>query len=164
MKKLLAVMLSLVMLAALGGCAKKLPKPEKPDIQGVNAELMNPITELTNIDEVNAAADAAIPRVPGAQDESFCIIAGETMLGQYKFTLNGAEYTVRAGKTDKDITGVYTDGGTLTDGVGAVESVEPTAFSEGIWARWFNGETQYTLVSSNASPEAFAEVYENLAK
>lgn len=114
MKKLLAMIICLSMLSA--GCAGE-----------GSAQIPNPMSEKASLDEINSAANTNIQR-PGfdVTDESFFTITTDDMVvADYRFTLEGVEYTLRGANTAEDISGVYGDTGSL--------------------AIWYYGDTQYTL-------------------
>lgn len=153
MKRFIVIFLVLATVLAAGCVKKHAPHELTPEEQ---ADIADPRAELTSIDQVNAACGAKILRLETATNEVFAIIAGEYMLGEYSFTAGGADYVLRAAKTEEDITGVEAIG--ALPEAGSKGEVEPTAFGGGVWSRWFDGEVQYTLVSENADIEQFAAV------
>ena len=139
-----------------------LPSENKKTGSGGLCGMPNPIRELSTAEEVNEAVGCKIKKLPDAEDERFSIITTEPVLGQYDFTYGGARYTLRASRTEGDITGVYVSGGTLTDTLTSRE-VGPTEIEGCRFMRFFRGDMQYTLYSPDAELASFAIVGEKLS-
>ena len=165
------VMTAALCFGALTACSTaKDPTPAVSEImtadtaesgEGENAQIPNPWTDCTSLDELNAAAGTAL-HVPtgleGVSDENFAYLTDDAYtLAQYGFSYNGAEYTLRTAPTQEDISGVYQDGQTL----GALDTQDNdilTTDENALWSRWFDGDTQYSLYAVNASTEDYRAV------
>lgn len=123
--------------------------------EGTN-QIPNPLTEVASVDDINSRIGCSIKSLESAESESYVVIAGETELGQYSFSVDGAEYTLRAAKTADDISGVYTSNGTLGD------FAEPDSITEcddgTYYEKWFDGDMQYSLYGTGTSAEDFDTV------
>lgn len=71
------------------------------------------------------------------------------------FSYNSGEYTLRTAATQEDISGVYQGGKTLTELAGDDDGVMTT---DGLWAHWFDGDTQVSLYAAGASAEDYTAV------
>lgn len=125
----------------------------------------NPWTEYTSMDELNTAAGSRLKKPAGLEisDEAFTALLSDYNTAQYTFTIGGAQYTLRTANTKEDISGVWKDGKTM--GQLADESGDDAAFEvtsgesgTGLWSRWFDGDTQYSLYAEGASAEDYAAV------
>ena len=73
------------------------------------------------------------------------------------FSYNGGEYTLRTAATQEDISGVYQGDKTLTELAGDDDGVM-TSDGNGLWAHWFDGDTQISLYATGASAEDYTAV------
>ena len=106
----------------------------------------NPIEELDSLEELNEKIGANLkqPGVMGVTDESFQIFHANTYdMAIYEFSVNGISYSLHYAVTDIDISGVYTDTGSIFDNSDELyyEDEECKA------ARYFDGDAQYSLVT-----------------
>lgn len=127
-------------------------------------QIPNPILERESLDAVNEATGAAMKRPDGltVEEESYSTIeSGEVVLGQYSFTYNGVQYTLRAAKTQEDISGVWQDSQTLGDAADGEATAMETE-DGGLWSRWFDGDVQYSLYAQGAAADDFTAVYDAL--
>lgn len=164
MKKFILIMLALC--SAIVFCSCGADDNKQPYIPK-DAQTPNPVKTVESIKAINSAVGCAM-RVPDektVENETFHVISGtsDMVLGEYTFTFGGEKYVFRAAKTDDDISGVYTDGGTL----GALAVVGADVIPEevsggGYWARWFDGAMQYVLYSGSAGYAQFIDVYYSL--
>ena len=119
-------------------------------------QIPNPMTEVASADEINSRIGCFIKSLDGSEEEKYTVFSGETELGEYRFSVDGAEYVLRAAKTAGDISGVYTAEGLLGD------IVEPDAVKdcgEGVfYEKWFDGDMQYSLYGSNTVAADFDTV------
>lgn len=154
MKKLLSLVLVLTLALTISACGNKQvgmanPMVEKDSLKGLNEVLGTDIKAYDKVDE---------------DSESYFYIDGvEMQISQYTFNANEVKYTLRAAKTESDISGVYlTDfqDGTMGDTISEKE-VMPTETADGyLWARWYDGDIQYFLEASDVTLEDFTKVYE----
>lgn len=164
MKKILAAMLALAMILCFCAC-NKTEEPQKPEEPIVGPGTTNPMTEVASLDEINAATGCNMtkPGVMGVSDEEFYTIAsGDYTIGEYRFTIGGVNYTLRAAATTEDISGVYVGEGTafpeVKDGIDIVETDEVKL------ARWFNLNGQHILYAEGEiDSETFAGVAEEIS-
>ena len=73
------------------------------------------------------------------------------------FSYNSGEYTLRTAATQEDISGVYQGGKALTELAGDDDGVMTTD-GNGLWAHWFDGDTQISLYATGASAEDYTAV------
>ena len=128
--------------------------------EGAN-QIANPITQRGSLDEVNEAIGSAMKRPADLEltNEAWSTIDDEEKnhIGQYTFTYNGGNYTLRAAKDTGDISGVWENGTTLGNGrEGDVTAI--TTESGGIWSRWFDGDMQYSLYAEGATMDDYTAV------
>lgn len=149
MKKLVAVVLATMLLICLfAGCG------------GKNEQMINPMVSYDSVAKINEAVGCNIKPVTGAENELFFVTSGT--LAEYRFDLDKNDYCIRAAKEKGDITGVYGPEGTLGESVESGTDVTPTDIGySGSWARWFDGEMQYTVYSSSATAQELSSVVEN---
>jgi len=177
MKKIFAVIIAAMLAMSLCACggnketetttetlaettvAETTAEAVAPETVGV----ANPMVEVKSVDELNAAVGCKLAAVEGATAETFFVIGGD--LAQYTFTLNKAEFTLRAAQEGGDISGVYdTEGGSLGHNVSDGEPVAPTPTSlGGYWARGFEGDMQYCLYSADATSDEFLSAYAKIS-
>ena len=108
------------------------------------------MTEVAAADEINSRIGCFMKSLDGSEEEKYTVFSGETELGEYRFSVDGAEYVLRATKTAGDISGVYTAEGLLGD------IVEPDAVKdcgEGVFY-----DMQYSLYGSNTVAADFDTV------
>ena len=74
------------------------------------------------------------------------------------FSYTGGEYTLRTAATQEDISGVYQGGKTPTELAGDDDGVMMTTDGNGLWAHWFDGDTQVSLYATGASAEDYTAV------
>lgn len=100
---------------------------------GEVAQIPNPMVEKSSLEEINSAASTDIQRPLGfnISDEKYFIINNEVPVADYRFTIDGMEYVLRAANTMEDISGVYDDASCLT--------------------HWYHGKIQYSLYSGNGN-------------
>ena len=128
MKKVVFILLALGLLLTLCSCGDSGtfvydPEPIENGTTEMSidslAGLSSPVAEYSSLEEINAAANVNIVLPEGYEfeDVSFVTIVD---IAQYKFNYEGSEYSVRAANyTDRDISGVYVDDGTLFEGTDA---------------------------------------------
>jgi|GEM_PF-277338 len=126
--------------------------------------LANPVKDMNDIASVNARVGCHMAVCPGAAAQSFAVIDTEPPLGQYNFILGGARYTLRACRTEEDITGVWVDGGTLTDRLKGARETGPVSIGGWCFTRFFIDDMQYALCSPDAGLEAFADTAKSLER
>ena len=150
--KFAAAALAAGLLLLAVGCSKKEPAAEQ--------QIANPVTEQQSLDAANKAAGTHLVQAEGAADEQFSTISGDPVVAQYQFTLDGQEYTFRAAKTTQDISGVWVEGKTLGDRADSMTDSGSfvMAGEDFHWARWFDGEVQYSLYTGEMDANAFADV------
>ncbi|MCQ2501908.1 MAG: hypothetical protein MJ117_11260 [Lachnospiraceae bacterium] len=165
-KKALVITLavSTVLAAGLPACGKANKTNESPvaiSASSTSAGLANPNTDVSSLEELSTKIDASIIRPEGVDlsNESYTLLKGDgdLTIGEYRFTANGKDYTLRVAKADPsiDISGVYEDGHTLYEKGYALSEDEPddTTFfvQTGNYTavRWFTSDGQYVLVTEN---------------
>ena len=126
-----------------------------------NTQIPAPITDRASLDEVNEVIGSAMKRPADLEltNEAWSTIDDEEKnhIGQYTFTYNGGNYTLRAAKDTGDISGVWENGTTLGNGrEGDVTAI--TTESGGIWSRWFDGDMQYSLYAEGATMDDYTAV------
>ena len=119
--------------------------------------LANPMREVESIDDINSAVGCDMRRPDGAEDEEYFVIWTVSPMGDYRFSLAGRRYCLRAAKTEEDITGVYVSDGTLTEALGGRSGAEPVMIEGHSFMRVFRGDMQYALYSDDAELRELAE-------
>ena len=156
MKKYLQLLAVLTLFCFAAACSNTTAAPQADSTMAVN-----PIQSKESLDEINTAIGCSIKKPEGltVTDEHFSVIAGT--IGEYHFSMDGISYTLRVSATKDDISGVYVDGKTL--GEAADTSTSGTAdtviFAEGMWTRWFYGDMQYSLLSSETGAQDTSTLY-----
>ena len=120
--------------------------------QANTAQMENPMTDLSSLEELSDQADCAMIRPDGVElsDESYHMIDGDTPIAEYSFTVNGSECFLRFSKAgaETDISGIYGDNGSLFEGQGEdpvyVENDDVKA------ERWFTVDGQYVFAVMDA--------------
>lgn len=157
MRKICLLLAAVICLAFLPACDS--------EIMGGYNSLINPMETASGVDDLNAKVGCSMKKPYGVTFPEYYTIklSDEVLLAQYTFRKSGKEYVFRAGKTQNDITGVWVDGKTLGDSVEPGVAVEPVAIKENsFWARWFDGEMQYTLYLADGTLSGFQSIYKEL--
>ena len=130
------------------------PADESGESSGKESnQIPNPMTEVASADEINSRIGCFMKSLDGAEEEKYTVFSGETELGEYRFSVDGAEYVLRAAKTAGDISGVYTAEWLLGD---IVEPDTVKDCGEGVfYEKWFDGDMQYSLYGISTSAEDF---------
>lgn len=124
-----------------------------------------PTTEVESLAKLNEAVgcNLKLPTKIKVSEPKYSVLEATIPVADYSFTFAGGKYTVRAGKTNEDITGVWYGEKLLTDTVGENEEFGPKECGTDCWARWFEGEeknrVQYTIVAAVPLSE-FTVVYD----
>ena len=141
-------------LTACGGAPSSAPAADNTSAPTGGMMLVNPMQAKTSLDEVNNAVGCSMkaPADLTVSDEQFFVISGT--VGEYRFTADGISYTLRVSATTDDISGVYVNGAAL----GAGEA-DTAIFDGGMWTRWFDGDLQYSLVSSETGATDTSTLY-----
>ncbi|MDO4940109.1 MAG: hypothetical protein Q4E33_00270 [Erysipelotrichaceae bacterium] len=163
MKKLLVLLLTVLMAMSLVACSSN---EEKQEENNTAANMVNPMKEVESLDEVNQKAGINLVSIPvaGKDNEKYFVIeSSDATVGQYNFTVNGAEYTLRgANYTEGDISGAYSDDNNY------VANQETMVISNDFdLFRFFVDETQYTLYlakQDGTNDDAFAEAAMEIKK
>lgn len=140
-------------LAPLTGCDS--------DFMGGYNSLVNIMEPKANAKEVNEIVGVDLKIPAGTLFPAYHVITmGDgVLIGQVSFRYGGKEYVYRAGKTTKDITGIWLEGKELGAYFGPEESVDCQLLSNGtVWSRWFSDEIQYVLMSYDGEEERFRSV------
>lgn len=156
MKKVILVcgiiVIAVVVYVMLSHRPTTLPLTEK-DYESGNVGIVNPIVEYNTLEEVNQLIGCYINEYPNAVLQRYSIISGE--MAQYDFD---DKYTVRAMKSDKDISGIYVNG-TLASELceeNNIYSIDDNTF----YVYWFVGGIQYGLYGKGVNLNQFTERYD----
>lgn len=109
MKKVLSILFVMLVAISLCACSAKQEAVEPKQEESIG--MKNPMVEYKSLDEINAKVGSNLikPGVMGVSDEKFFVV--DENLADYRFTLNGLEYSFRASKDlNQDISGIYVDG------------------------------------------------------
>lgn len=125
-------------------------------------QVVSPYTDYSDISSVNEAAGTAIKEstLSDITEVGYNTIDNVSFLiAQYSFDYNGISYTVRAAKTEDDISGIYVEDGTISSKTAdeTIIEIDGTYF-----VRWFENGIQYNLFASDTNSEAFNLVYESV--
>lgn len=160
MKKLLSLLLVLSLSLSLVAC-------DNSSSEKKSSGMPNPMTEVDSIEELNEEVGVELKEctLKGSIDNSIAYIdCNDYKLADYKFSIDDLSFTYRAAKTDLDITGIYpTDfDGTLGETI-EEKNVKATETADGyVWSRWYIGDIQYTLTSSEITLDEFNNVLMNV--
>ena len=149
MRKILLLLLCLVMIV---GCQSK-------------NGLANPMTQRDSLAEVNELTHGHLtkPGVMGISNEKYATIdTKEGLIGQYDFTFNENEYTVRFSDVilNEDISGIWIDGNPAFNDD---KSIVRASDDEYQIARWFTVDGQYSLTApASVKHDIFEAVVDEL--
>lgn len=145
MKKILILLLTCLMIISLSACSNK----NETNNQEANANLANPVKELSSLDELSKEIEMALYKYEGSDisDEHYRLIDGEYKIGEYEVRVGDLTYVVRVSKApcSIDISGIYFDGNQLYS---AYLKDEGTVYIENddyVSVRWFNLDGQYVI-------------------
>lgn len=153
MKKILAVLLSVVLVLSMAACTAELtPAPE---------EVAETTTPYGSLDEINAIAGSKLihPGVMGVTDEEFAVIDGyDNPVAEYRFSVNGTPYIFRCGAVgQKDISG---RNAFPPEPEADVETVGDDTFTA---CRWYTLDGQYVLIREAApTQEGFEAICDEM--
>ena len=167
MKKILALVLTLVLLLSLVtlvGCNDKNNKTESTEVQ---AGIPNPLKEQTSIDSLNSEVGCNIPNCDILNQDSctYTTVEGNPTIAQIQFSYKDGQFTFRSAKTTDDISGLYVQKGDDTVVVGDIcpSNQTPMAVSDNeYYARWMDGDYQYSLYGISVDKKLFTEVYNKI--
>ena len=166
MKRFFCFLLTVVCAAALAACTSQGSHSAVVDPASAadNTQIPNPWQDYETLDALNTAAGTSLtaPKDLSVSEEHFAAMEGEAYtLAEYRFTYNGAEYTLRTAPTQEDISGLWKDGKTVGDGGEDFATVDGSP-----WTRWYDesGQRQFSLYGKDASAEDFAAVTAALAQ
>lgn len=169
MKKAISCLLVLTLPAAflLSGCGAPEQTDDQNDIGIVSVP--NPIVEA---EDASALAELGLPidAPGGAANVRYSIIGGE--IAQVNFTLDGAEYTYRAARSEEDISGVYETFDDIEQGIEADGedwcasiTVKTVKDGGGALAGWRFDPVQFSLYTpDDISADAMGAVATRLAE
>ena len=143
MKKILALLLTIVLCFSFTACGKK------QEVVGGKGGTWDCV-EYDSLEELNAVLGTRLssPGVMGTEDLFFGVISNE--IAEYKFSVNGVEYSFRASPTyDKDISGVYVENGTAFEGKLPTDEIDYFMDKEYKLARWATIDGQYVICAND---------------
>ena len=180
MKKGIAIMLCILMVISLAGCTvgqktialADSEEPIKTDGTGEQQTgIPNPMKEMESADAVNDEIGCWIVPLDKEyfqlNEESFCVIDGETRIGEYRLTTNeDKQYVLRAAVSKEDISGIYMDDGKMPhEHLTEENPYEIIDTGYGLWSRWFMGGMQYSLSGDvKADSEEYFYMRDSLAQ
>ena len=150
--------LILLLTALLGLTFTACTNSDTTSVSGVM--VVNPMQGKASLEELNTAIGCAMKAPEGmtVSDEKFFVISGT--IAEYRFAVDGISYTLRASADKGDISGIHVNGTTLGDAANAANGAAETAvFENGMWTRWFDGDMQYSLVSSETGTADTSALY-----
>lgn len=117
--------------------------------------LVNPMQKRESLADINAAVGCTISEPAGYVPEnvSYYVFNISPLLGQYKFTVDGIGFTLRASATADDISGVWHGGKTLGS-LADENGTDTLLLDDAVWVRWFVGEMQYSLYAESTDADA----------
>lgn len=124
----------------------------------------NPMHEASSIDDLNKKIGCELEDLDdiAVTNVEYYTIDGEPELAQVMFEYKGGKYTYRSAKTDKDISGVYTNDGKTLGDVYAKDQKPVKVGDKEYYARWFDDNYQYSLYGQGVSEKDFTEIYDEL--
>jgi len=137
------------------------------DSDGETIGMPNPMVACDSLEALNEKLGSRLakPATMGVTDEAFYTIGeGAEAIAQYNYTLAGYAWTFRFSPVfDTDISGVYTEEGTVFEGTSAGE-FETGAADDMLLARWATVDGQYVLVveGSAYTEEEFASIAQEM--
>lgn len=158
MKKLVALTLALMMIFALCACGESVnDEPEEADGNGGNAQMVNPMVEVTP-EELESTIGVALVPPEGAEDVNYFVINGE--LGEVQFMYDGLEYSYRVQKTDKfeDISGVYLADPITPDDLANAEGLGKCDGKYCVYL-WYKDGYSYAVSAATADHELIETMY-----
>lgn len=170
MKKLTAVLLTLVCIFALCACSHATQpisysdKPVVDETPEITAGIPNSVREV-NAEELCIESGLTFVMPMSAQDVHCSVIDSDTTVYEMSFKLDGRDCTVRAAHTDaldESISGVYTDWSVTGDG--ATSAGDPICFyltndeSEGVYYCFTDGVTWCVYMTGGASTTLMSDV------
>ncbi len=159
MKRIFALILALLAVFALCACGTEPVSDSEPVGNEENVGLANPMQESSQ-DALKSSTGYNLIAPEGATDCAWFEIAGEPVIAELNFTLDGKEYCLRAvagDGLDESVSGMYYDWATVTDG--ASTEGEPTSFSvtetgaEAVFACYHDGAT-WCVSTADGADEA----------
>lgn len=154
MKKAFPIFCAAVLALSLAACGAK-EEAETVTVTRSMEYAVNPVRDMSSLEDVNRVVGTEIKRPAGeVSGEMFSVIDGKIMIAQYDFVRGAAAYCLRAAKTREDISGYYTEKGTLGDVYANVELSKPVSTGDSLWFRWFDGDVQYSLLATGDVKEA----------
>lgn len=157
MKKLVALTLALMMVFALCACGESVnDEPEETD-NGGNAQMVNPMVEVTPAELENAIGVALVPP-EGAEDVNYFII--NSVLGEVQFMYDGLEYNYRAQKTAEfqDISGVSLADPITPDDIANAEGLGKCDGKYCVFL-WYKDGYSYAVSAATADHELIETMY-----
>ena len=175
MKKFIAIVLALAVMAALCSCgtsgtvtgeeAEELIAEIEAEAEKVIedagitldegdtviAGLANPMVEYSSLEEINEIVGSALchPPVMGVTDDAFFVInCTDYSIAQYNFSVNGNPFTFRCAPVmSMDISGIYVTDGTAFPAEPTGDDIEFCLTGDVQAARWFTMDGQYVLAA-----------------
>ena len=146
MKKIVAAVLTLMMIISLAACGTK----EKTEEESAN--MQNPWVEYSSLDEVNEKVGGKLcaPAAMGVENKYFAVM-NDGEMGEYRFSIGGYDYNFRfAPATTEDISGLWVEKGTAFSeenqkNIQKVDDLELVYTDSAKLARWMNIDGQYVL-------------------
>ena len=110
--------------------------------------------KINSLEELNKIIGCSIIHPEGYRlsDESYSLITrGNLQMGEYTFTADYIEYTLRVGKTHEDLFYIIYGDYTLGQQADILGSDNAILSSEGefVWSRWYDGDMQYSLFTTD---------------
>lgn len=170
MKKFTAILLCLLLALSLAACGTSSSgEDETASVTEATAGMANPLTEYDSLEEVNEITGGKLthPGVMGVVDKLYQTVdCGEYTIGEYRFEVNGVEYTMRfSSNYDEDISGIYDGEGTAFEG--SLPEADEIVFKSGSEYRaacWkdINGQYVLSIGDANVAEDIFKGIAEEL--
>lgn len=145
MKKILTILLITSMITTLSACTNK----KESNKEETNVGLINPIKELSSLDELSNKIDMALFKYEGndINEEHYRLINSEYKIAEYEVKIGETTYTIRASKApcSIDISGIYFNGDQLFANYLQEETTIYIENDEYTATRWFNVDGQYVV-------------------
>lgn len=117
------------------------------------------------LDDVNEAVGCrlTVPEGFTFTEQRFNVIDdGGMLIAEFLFRYDGADFCLRAADEISDITGRQKEGVPLGDAED--RDITPETYENGYWARWFQDNMQYCIISENVTEDIFETVYRALTE